>query len=88
MLIGHQVQTVFELNWSNLTNGDILQQADSEIDLLITTDKCLRFQQNLDKFENAILVLPPTSWPLIRGLRDIVVEAVNSIEPGEYRKIT
>ena len=64
-LSGHSVATAFELGWSGLANGDLLQQAEVQFDLLITTDQNLRHQQNLGGRRLAILVLPTTSWPEI-----------------------
>ena len=55
-LSGHTVATAFELGWSDLANGDLLQQAEAQFDLLITTDQNLRYQQNLAGRRVAILV--------------------------------
>ena len=38
-------------------------KAEAEFDLLITTDRNLRHQQNLPMRKLAIVVLPTTSWP-------------------------
>ena len=86
-LIDHQVKTVFEQSWSTLTNGDILQAAESKFDLLISTDKNLKYQQNLSNFKIAILVLPTTSWPQIKLHCKMVVEATEAIRSGEYKEI-
>ena len=43
-LTEHNVQTAFELGWSNLENGALLAAAIEEsFDLLITTDQQLRY---------------------------------------------
>jgi hypothetical protein len=57
-LSGLTVATAFELGWSNLAHGDLLQQAEAQFDLLITTDQDLRYQQNLAGRRLAILVFP------------------------------
>ena len=44
--------------WSTLSNGELLDAAEREFDLLVTTDQALRTQQNLAKRKIAILVLP------------------------------
>jgi len=46
-LVGHDVTAAHEQGWANLSNGDLLQAAESIFDLLITTDQHLRYQQNL-----------------------------------------
>jgi predicted nuclease of predicted toxin-antitoxin system len=86
-LSGHTVATAFELGWSDLANGDLLQQAEAQFDLLITTDQNLRHQQNLAGRRVAILVLPTTSWPEISQHETEVLTAVNTIQAGEYREL-
>ena len=86
-LLGHVVSTAHEMDWSGLSNGDLLAAAEHSHDLLITTDKNLRYQQNLTGRHLAILVLPTTSWPRIWRSVALVVRAVDSMQPGEYREL-
>ena len=59
--------TAFECGWSSLTNGDLLSAAESKaFDVLITTDRNLKYQQNFTGRNIAILVLSSTNWPRIR----------------------
>lgn len=86
-LISHTVNTVFELGWSTLANGELLDAAEKSFDLLVTTDQQLCFQQNLAGRKLSILVLMTTSWPRIQSLIAETLEAINQIQPGEYREI-
>jgi hypothetical protein len=86
-LIGHSVVTAFELGWSRLANGDLLREAEAQFDLLITTDRNLRHQQDLGGRRLAILVLPTTSWPEIRRHETEILAAVSTLQPGEYRQL-
>ena len=86
-LTGHDVSTAHEVGWGNLDNGDLLNAAEGAFDLLLTTDKNLRYQQNFTGRRLAIHVLPTTSWPRIRKNIAVVVSAVNSARPGEYREL-
>jgi hypothetical protein len=63
-LTAHSVSTAYEMGWTELDNGALLQAAEAEFDVLITTDQNLRYQQNLSGRRLAILVLP-TNEPLI-----------------------
>ena len=87
-LIGHSVETVFELGWSSLENGALLTQAEKSFDLLITTDQQLRHQQNLAGRKLGVLVLMTTSWPRIRVHAQRVIEAVEQMTRDEYREIS
>jgi hypothetical protein len=46
----HEVTTVYELGWSTLQNGSLISQAEAAgFDVLITTDKSWKYQQNLSE---------------------------------------
>ena len=86
-LIGHTVSTAFEMGWAELDNGDLLDAAEATFDALITTDQNLRYQQNLTGRRLAIIVLPTTSWPVIRTHVGEVVTAVGELRAGEFREL-
>ena len=86
-LTGHSVNTAFELGWSQLSNGELLDRAEHDgYELLITTDQQLRNQQNLADRQLGVLVLLSTSWPRIRVRIGEIREAVEEMRPGEYRE--
>lgn len=61
-LRGYQVKTVSEMGWKTIENGRLLQLAEKEFDVFITVDRNLSFQQNLPKFNIAVVILQaPTS---------------------------
>lgn len=87
-LIGHTVETAFELGWSTLENGELLAAAEDSFDLMITTDQNLRYQQNLAGRNLSILVLMSTSWPLLQKSIQQILEAIDRLGPGELFEIT
>jgi len=87
-LAGHEVVTVDEMGWSTLKDGKLLRAAETDFDAFITTDRNLRYQQNLAGRRLAILVLPTTSWPKIKVHAAEVAATVNELLPGEYRELT
>jgi len=48
----HKVATTAEMGWSTLSNGELLDAAQREFDLLVTTDQALRTQLNLSKAQD------------------------------------
>jgi hypothetical protein len=53
-----EVYTVREMKWNSLKNGNLLSQCVSNnFDILLTIDKNMMFQQNLDKYPVTIAVL-------------------------------
>lgn len=88
-LAGHVVETAFELGWGTLQNGALIAAAESRgFDVLLTTDKNLKYQQNLLGRRLAVVVLSTTSWPRIRAVVGKVVEALDSATSGSYIEIS
>lgn len=86
LLPGHEVVTVFYLGWANLKNGDLLRVADRDLEMLITADTNMRYQQNLTSPRLRVLLVPhDVRW--LRAHRDEVLSAVNAMLPGEYREL-
>ena len=44
LLTGHDVQTVTELPWTGIKNGDLLKKAADSFDAVITADQNIEFQ--------------------------------------------
>ncbi len=86
-LVGHDVATAFEMGWATLSNGELLQAAEADFDILLTTDKNLRYQQNRSGNQLAILVLPTTSWPQIERNVPCILEAIAAAQPGELTSV-
>jgi hypothetical protein len=84
----HDISTAYERSWSTLKNSDLLDAAEREgFEVLLTTDKNLRHQQNLRARSIAIVVLKTTSWPRIQREIPAVVRAINSAVPGSYVEV-
>ena len=87
-LEGHTVRTAAQQGWDRLRNGDLLTAAEEAgFDVLLTTDKNIRYQQNLAGRKIAIVVLSQQQWPRLRDHVRRVVEAVNAAKPGSYVEV-
>ena len=85
----HTIRTAFELGWSGLMNGELLTRAEAEgFEALVTTDRNLKYQQNLSDRRIAIVVLSTTSWPRIRASVSAVLRAIDSAVPGAYVEVS
>ncbi len=83
-LSGHPVSTAFEKGWSQLVNGESLAKAEDQFDVLVTTDKNLRYQQNLTGRKIAVVILPFTSWPKLQMRVVDIASAIEALQPGDY----
>ena len=86
-LAGHAVSTAYEMGWASLTNGDLLDAAERGFDVLVTTDQNLPYQQNLTGRRLAVLILPTTSWPVLKGRVGDVEAALLTIAPGSVVRL-
>jgi hypothetical protein len=84
-LVGHSVETAYERGWSSLQNGALIAAAEAAgFEVFVTTDKNLKYQQNLATRTLSIVVLLTTSWPRIQGSLPAVLAAVESSVRGGY----
>lgn len=87
-LPGHAVITAYEQGWSTLRNGDLIRAAETAgFQVFVTTDRNLKYQQNLKRRRMAIVVLLSTSWPKIRQIAAIVASGIEAARDGDYNEI-
>jgi hypothetical protein len=88
-LSGHTIDTAYEQGWSELSNGNLLSRAEQAgYALLLTTDRNLRYEQNLANRQIAIVVLMTTSWPRIKLQIDRIQAVIDATQPGTYQEIS
>ena len=57
-LAGHKVTMAKQRGWDTLSNGDLLAAAEQAgFEVLVTADKNMRYQQNLESRKIAVVVL-------------------------------
>ena len=84
----HDVATAAEMDWSQLTNGELLSAAtDAGFELLVTTDQNLRYPQNLKDRKIAVVVLMTASWPRISKQVGKVAAAIEGAGSGDYIEV-
>ena len=88
-LSGHTIDTAQARGWDTLSNGALLTAAEEAgFELLLTTDRRIRYQQNLEVRRIALVVLTSaTRWSRVRQHADRVAAAVASATPGSYTEV-
>jgi hypothetical protein len=82
------VETAFERGWSELKNGELLSAAEAAgFDVLLTTDTNLKYQQNLNARQIALVVLTTTSWPRIQLATELVLRALEQAAESRYVEV-
>src|SRR5277367_3731456 len=84
----HEVRTASQQGWATFKNGDLLTAAEAAgFEVLLTTDKNMRYQQNLKGRQIAFVVIGNQQWPTLRRHVEGVVAAVNAATPGSYTEV-
>lgn len=87
-LKGHVVVEAMERGWDRLVNGELIAAAEAAgFELLLTTDKNMRYQQNLKGRKLAFVVIGNQQWPTLRLHIERVVAAVNAATPGSFAEV-
>lgn len=88
-LLGHhEVATVAYMGWTGLKNGELLQTAeDHGIDVLLTGDGTLSYEQNLVGRRIAIVTLSAIQLPLIKQYLPKIIVALDTATPGSFQAV-
>ena len=79
----HQVITAYEIGWSELSNGELIARAEEQFDVLVTTDKSLRYQQ-ISPGERSRFFLPDANWLKLEPHAAKIAAAVLTMQPRGY----
>lgn len=88
-LAGHNIITAQARGWDKLDNGALLDAAEEAgVELLLTTDRRIRYQQNLAERTIALVVLTGTTkWSSVRLHFKRIAAVVDAATPGSYAEI-
>ncbi|MFI5262915.1 MAG: DUF5615 family PIN-like protein [Candidatus Kapaibacterium sp.] len=84
----HEIQTVREIGWSGIKNGELIRRAEERFDIFITSDQNIRYQQNLTNRKIAIIELSTNDRDTIISSSHKVILSVQSVQPSDYLEVT
>jgi hypothetical protein len=89
ILRAHDVHTVYQMGWAGLSNGDLLDRAtNAGIEVFVTCDQNIAFQQSLSGRQIAVVVLATNRWSVIQAHPGTVENAVANAKPGACSVVT
>ena len=88
ILSGHSCSTVQGQGWGGIKNGDLLERAEGEFDLFITSDQNIRYQQNLTGRRIAILELSTNDISRIEAASSLIEDVLENLQTNEFRQLT
>jgi len=87
-LTSHSVEEARVRGWEELANGDLIDAAEQAgFEVMVTTDKNIRYQQNLKARKLSLIVLEHAQWPMVKLVVENIVDAVNAAAPGSYGEV-
>lgn len=88
-LEGHEVQTVPQIGWAGISNGELLRRAEEQLDVLVTGDQNLQYQQNLAAVNLGLVVVAAldTRVSTVLLLAPQIAEAIADVEPGSVKVV-
>ena len=85
LLTDAAVATAKQMGWTQLKNGELLAVAEAAgFEVLITSDKNLRYQQNLAARRIAIIELPTNRLSQLTQYAPLVNSLLVTVTPGTY----
>lgn len=86
-LTGHECRTAQQLGWKSIKNGVLLNLAEPDFNLFLTSDQNLRYQQNLARRRIAILELSTNKLRRLIAAAVLNQCTIDSMQPGEFRRL-
>src|ERR1035437_10043965 len=84
----HEIVTVTYMGWTGLQNGALLRAAEeSGMDVLLTGDQTLSYEQNLTGRRLAIVALSVIQLPIIEENLAKIIAAVDAAAPGTFQAV-
>lgn len=84
----HTVTEARARGWDQLENGDLLDAAEEAgFEVLLTTAKNIRHQQNLQGRKIAVVALGQGRWSLIQLYIAEIVSAIDAAKPGTFTEV-
>jgi hypothetical protein len=87
LLSDHNCMTAQQKGWGGIKNGRLLELAEAEFDLFVTSDQNIRYQQNLAGRQIAILELSTNDYRRIQAAADVIQKTIATIRPKEFRRL-
>ena len=76
------------MGWSELANGELLRTAEENgIELFVTGDGTLHYEQNLTGRRLAIVSLSTDNWPILKDHIPAILAVIDKAGPGSLQTV-
>ena len=82
------LRTVSYKGWTGLKNGELLRTAESTgIEVFLTGDQTLAYEQNLAGRSIAIVALSSVEWDILKRHLPLIIAALDKAQPGTFQAV-
>ena len=77
------------MGWAGIKNGELMKLAEADFDVFVTVDRNLSYQQNLPKYNIALIVLRAVSnrYEDLKPFAEKVLVSLQNASPGKHSVI-
>lgn len=75
------------MGWQGIKNGKLLEMADGQFEVMISTDRNLPYQQNLNGKKLSVIILPSNRVQVVSQLIPLLKLTLKEIKPGTFFEI-
>ena len=84
----YEFVTASYMRWGDLKNGELLRAAEENgIEVFVTGDRSLVYEQNLTGRRLAIVALSTNNWPIVKDHLPQILAAIDSAVPGSFQAV-
>lgn len=78
------------MGWAGIKNGELMKLAEADFDVFVTVDRNLSYQQNLPKYDIALIVLRAVSnrYEDLKPFAKKLLESLQTAVPGRSTVIS
>lgn len=73
------IVSVQQMGWAGIKSGELLKLVSEKFDVFISSDKNLRFQQNLASIDLTVVILPSNQVPAVKFILPELDKALDEI---------
>lgn len=77
------ILTIQDVSWQGIKNGELLRRLPGQFDVLMTTDKNIKYQHDLSAIHFAIVILPSNRVTIVLKLVEPIRTTLLHIQPGQ-----
>ncbi len=87
-LSAYDIKLADEMGWAKFQNGELLRAAEQAgFEVLLSGDQTIKYEQNMAGRTIGVVAMSDNHWNIVKDYIDDIIEAVESVQPGEVNAV-